>query len=519
MRAISTVGRQVIGGSTAANPSEVLRQSATGGQAPLLKRAVCVEVFDSPGTLTSDQKQALAEQVNNPEFVDVLPINSILARIISDSSDLGSATSTILFPIFNSSIQFPIIPGEHVWVLYSDPGRDTNGIGYWFVRVSEQQTIEDANFNVHDRRFFPEYNPQLLSTTERGREQQHTPNFPNGADTQQSFSLRITGSNGQNPYDGIYNGSNAIKNFTFEPVPRWSKRPGELVMEGRNNATIILGDDRNGSVTRSEQDIPGFSGKIDIVAGRARKLPESDSAEPEETAPRIITNTREQKEVNKTPYLNNSQNGNPREGDPDYENDAARILVSMQTKADANFKLTDLPFPDQSLEFSQPNENAETTTGKSYVLGKADHIRLISRKTENSDGTVFIVREADEEEKLAFLYMNKEGQVQIIGKELFLGKSTEKQEPYIKWSEYKKSIEKLQSEIDQLKSFCQNLTNTLSTAFGSAIAAPYSPIAALNSQVPSLQSHYSSLEANLAQPKSDAAQAVEDSKSTVIFGE
>ena len=521
MVATTTVGRALVGGgSSAANPSDTLRKAATGGNQPLLQRAVCVEVVDNPAALTDEQKQAISEEVNNPDFVDVLPVNSIVARIVSNSADAGTTTSTILFPLFNSFIQLPIIPGEHVWVLYDDPGRTTGGIGYWFSRVAEQRTIEDVNFNVHDRRFFPEYNPQLLSTSERGREQQETPGFPNGAETQQTFTMRVTGSNGQNPYDGILQGSRAIQNFTFEPVPRWNKRPGELVLQGRNNSTIVFGDDRKGSVVREEEDIVRFSGKIDIVAGRARKLPESDSADPEETAPRIITNSREQKEVNKTPYLTNSQNDNPREGDPDYVNDAARLLVSMQTQADVNFNLTNLPFADKTLEFSQPYEDQEdTTTGRSYVLGKADHIRLIARKTDDVEGTILIVRESDSEDTLAYLHIDSDGKLQLYSKEIYLGKATDKDEPYIKWSEYKKSITKLQQQIDSLKDFCQQLTTALATGFGAAIAAPYSPIAALNAQVPNIQANYQSLNGSLEQPKSDTRQAVEDAKSEVIFGE
>lgn len=519
MRAPTTVSRRAIGGSTLANPSETLRQSTTSGQMPLVQKAVCVEVFGDPSQLTDDDKQRLAGSVNNPEFVDVLPVNSILARIVSDASDLGTPVSTILFPFFSSYIQLPIAPGEQVFVLYDDPTRSGTTVGYWLSRVSEQRTIEDVNYSVHDRRYFPEYNPQQLSTSERGRTQEHTPNFPNGADTTQTYTLRPTGSNSQNPYEGIVQGSNALKNFSFEPVPRWNKRPGEMVLQGKNNATIVLGEDRTGPVVRPDADMVGFSGFIDMVAGRGRKLPESDSSEPENNAPRIITNSRGQKEVNKTPYLNNGQTDNPKEGDPDFANDAARLLVTMQSQADINFGLTELPFPDNTLEFEQPNENQETSTGKSYVVGKADHLRFIARKNDETNGTILIVRQGNDETDLAYLHINKDGKVQIYGPEIYLGKATQKDEPYIKWTEYKKSVEKLQEQINQLKEFCQNLTNDITAAFTSAQAVPYSSIAGLTGQVPAIQSHYGSLAGNLAPLDQERAQAVEDSKSERIFGE
>lgn len=118
-----------------------------------------MEVFGNPSSLTEEQKQALAEQVTNPEFVDVLPTNSVLARLVNDSNDLGNPTSVILFPFFSSYMQMPIVPGEHVFVVYDDPSRRGTKIGYWLSRVSEQRTVEDVNFNVSDRRFDPRYNP------------------------------------------------------------------------------------------------------------------------------------------------------------------------------------------------------------------------------------------------------------------------------------------------------------------------------------------------------------------------
>ncbi len=519
MRPTSAVSRRVVGGSTRNNPTETLRSSTTSGQMPLLQKAIVVEVIDDPTNLTEEDKQLIAESVGNPEYVDVLPINSIIARIVSDSADAGNTTSTILFPFFSSYIQLPIAPGEKVFVVYDDPSSSGTVIGYWLSRVSEQRTIEDVNYAVHDRRYFPEYNPQMLSTSERGRDQEHVPSFPNGADTTQTQTLVITGSNAQNPYDGIVQGSKSIRNFSFEPVPRYNKRVGELVIQGKNNSAIVLGEDRTGPVVRADADAVGFAGSIDLVAGRGRKLPESDSTEPEDNAPRLITNTRSQREVNKTPYLNNGQTDNPREGDPSFSKDAARLLVTMQSNADVNFGLTEQEFPDDTLEFTQPLEDQEGTLGKSYVVGKADHIRIIARKQDDISGTVLIIREGTGDTDIAYLYINDEGKLQIYAPEMFLGKSTGKNEPYIKWTEYKKSVDKLQDQIDLLKGYCDDLTTILQTAFGAAIAMPYSPITGLTTQIPQLISKNTQLNSRIANLPSETSEAVENAKSERIFGE
>lgn len=524
----SAVSRRVVGGSTIGQPTQELRQLQTAGQAPTLQRAVVVEVFDNPSTLTDDQKQALGEQVNNPEIVDILPVNSILARMVSDSQDSGNPISTILFPLFATYVQFPIVPGEHVWVLFPDQTRNGNVIGYWVQRVSEQRTVEDVNFNVHDRRFFPEYNPQLLSTTERGRDQDHTPTFPNGADTPQTLTLRVTGSNNQNPYDGIIQGSNSIQNFTFEPVPRYNKRVGEFVLQGKNNSMIVFGEDRTGPVVRAEADAIGQAGCVDIVAGRGRKLPPDENTDPEETAPRIVENTRHQNEVNKTAYLQQGTQDNPREGDPDFVNDAARLMVTMQSEVDKNFGLTDVPFPDDTLEFEQPNDGTDGTINKSYVVTKADHIRVVARKTDTVKGTVLIIRQSDSEDDLAYIYFDKDGKMQMYAPEMYLGKATGKAEPYIKWSEYKNSVQNLQDQVNALKDFCNNLTTALETAFNTAIAVPYSNITSLQalaqSRVLSNTFYSAQLQQTIQQKEQNLVGSgdnsiVEKAKSERIFGE
>ena len=517
-RTTSAISRRTVGVSTLGRPTADIRAASTSGAMPFLQRAVVIEVIDTPSTLTEEQKQALADQVNNPELVDILPVNSIVARIVSDSADTGNPVSTILFPLLSGAIELPIIPGEHVWVLYPDPSRNGMVVGYWLSRVSEQRTVEDINFTVHDRRFFPFYNPQNLSTSERNQDQDHTPDFPNGAGTPQTVTLRVTGSNNENPYDAILESSRAIENFTFEPVPRWNKRPGETVFQGRNNATIVLGEDRTAGVTRAEADAVGRAGSIDIVAGRARKLPENENVDPEETAPRLVENTRGVLEVNKTPYLVEGRQDNPREGDPDFENDAARLLVTMQSEADVNFGITDIDFPTDTLEPTQPNEGTDGTLNKSYVLAKADNIRIIARKNDDVNGTVLIIREGSDDTDLAYLYINQDGKLQIFAPEIYLGQATGKEEPYIKWSEYKNSVDKLQEQIDELKTFCNNLTTTLQAAFTAAIAVPYSPISGLTAQIPTLLRNNASLNI-LETKKEEALQAVENAKSERIWGE
>jgi len=519
-RITTAVSRRIVGGSTQGSQTADIRAARTTGQTPILQRAVVVEIFDNPSALTEEQKQALVGKVNNPEFIDILPVNAILARIVSDSQDSGSSTGIILFPFFSSCMLLPVVPGEHVQVIFPDQSHSGNTLGYWMCRVQEQGTVEDVNYSVHDRRFLSNYNPQNRTTSERGQESSEvTPGFPNGAGTDSTRTLRVTGSNAQNPYDGIVAESTAIRNFTFEPVPRLNKRPGEFVLQGKNNSTIILGEDRTGPVLRATEDAIGTAGSIDMVAGRARKLPDPVSSDPEETAPRLIENSRGQREVNKTPYMTEGRQNNPREGDPDLIHDAARLLITMQSEADKNFGLTQLSFPEDVLVPIQPKEGTPGTLGKSYVVAKADNIRLIARKDDDVDGTILIIREGTSGDDMAYLYIDDTGKMQLYGPKMYFGKSTGETEPYIKYTKYKESVEKLQEQIDALKTFCDSLADAVQQGFSSAVAVPYSPIAALVPQGVVALTAKQTLEASIRTPKSATSDAVSAAKSTIIFGE
>ena len=114
--------------------------------------------------------------------------------------------------------------------------------------------------------------------------------------------------------------SEAFEAIVIEPVPTFTKRPGDLVLQGSNNTLISLGQDRgwkfsdDEDIAKSESsnaallpEIPEHAGSIDIVAGRGRYPPPLPMTAKEEgdkferTNQRLITNTREEVELMKNP--------------------------------------------------------------------------------------------------------------------------------------------------------------------------------------------------------------------------
>jgi hypothetical protein len=484
MRFGMNVSRQVVGGTTT-NQIDVRDQYTSGGSPPTLQKAVVVDVIYDYSIMTDEYKQNLFERVGNFELIEVVPINSIVAKIISNQEGLNSNQLTILFPFFSSHFMLPVQVGEVVHVIYQDYLEQGNKLGFWLSRIHGTRQAEDPNYTHIDRQFDPINDLAKWSTNNlKLTVDQPEPNFPNGGDTPDTYTLSPSQTN-QNPYDTILESSLAASLQTQEVVPRWNKRPQELVVQGANNAMICLGEDRSGGVVIDESDedmadSKGYAGTIDMVVGRGRFFPLSKDETPELTAPRTITNTRNYLETDKAPHRQLDPNGgrlkdNSREGDPDFTNDAARIYVTMRSAADNKFGITGIRFPSATLPIEQPPASGENIVrNRSYVIGKADHIRLIARKhkEEGIEGSLLFLREGDASDNsdgdkdLSYLLIDKNG-INIESKKIFLGTSAHENpnessginynddngpyEPYILWSKYQDTINNLHQQINDLR--------------------------------------------------------------------
>jgi hypothetical protein len=495
MRNGVNLGRRLVGSQKTNDIREDLKKIQTQGSPPILHKAVVIDVITDTASLDEEYLDKLSVTVNNPELVDVMPINSIIARIVSNEEGLTVESNTIVFPFFQSHIMLPIAPGELVYVIYEDYIGTGEKLGYWITRMHTQRTVEDTNYTHADRRFDARNNPGNYTTndlaTSKTRVNQDGPGFQNGGGTEDTYTLSENQNfPGENPYDIIFENARASELLTMEPVPRWNKRPQELVIQGSNNTLICLGEDRKGSlkgaVEGSDKDSKKDSGTIDIVAGRGRYLKKNETTQPVKTQPRIVKNSRDTFEVDKSPHIKNLKD-NPNEGDPDFENDAARIYVSMQTEADKNFGITDISFTPNTLQPIQPNSGIEGTKNKGYVVAKSDHVRVIARKNteEQTDGTILLLKEGTSGQDLGYINITKNG-IQIEAPKIYIGAGTGEDEPYILWSKYKETVENLHGQIEDVRNAMQTQIDTLvttlqalQTAVGSAMAGsiciPFGP--------------------------------------------
>ena len=456
---IDTIGQQASGDTNVGSDIADLKvqQSPT-----ILFRAVVVEVLydlslldvESEIDYNGDEefgtlRQELASIVTNPlELEKDPPRNSIIAQPVS----MGMAKKVgplLCYPFFPPHLCFPVKPGEQVWLISESPDM-TKGPGYWMTRVPEPNYVDDINYTHGDRKLGDTSKPDEKATDEEVT----GPNFINGQGDSDSWTLKE-----ETEYEDIVSESPAYMQFTPEPVPRFTKRPGDFVIQGSNNTLICLGEDRGWSAADPLEGDPEFSnatkseeqmsrsgdGAIDIVTGRGRFLPEPEGdpeiGEPSEdsTHPRTIKNTRDDFETDKNPVKTGADTGsntdyNITEGDPDLINDASRVYVAMKTDADENLGLQYPNIP--SAGPSNEGKPVEPINDSATIFLRSDEIRIVARQVDETDispeikGSIKIIKEGapdDESGKgRGVIVIQPDGVIMIDGPKVVIGSGIDK---------------------------------------------------------------------------------------------
>ena len=409
------------------------------------------------------------------------PRNTVIGRPLSETTNPiqpGTGYLQVFYPFFSSHLSLPVKPGESVWVF------ESGGISYWVTRVSQPLNSEDPNFTHPDRKALP-VRPAPIKTTKgtpgeveeikvsEDNEISRIPNFPNGHE----FKARATDNpspaaddfkppkneklypqgllrypfNHDHPsksqYEIIYEENRNDSQIQYEPVPRITKKPGDMIIQGSNNSSIVLGvedgswdafarPDGTNSVV-SLQDASPASGMIDLVAGRGRIHQDFDAEEILEknpaaltTRPRVIKNIRENVETDKNVGLDTDIAGDgghlidAAEGDPDFVHDASRVFVSMKSVPDDLLHPEGYNYP-KTVASGDPN-NTEIVTEfaqpSASIIVKSDEVRIVARKKLVDDpitgspeinGSIKIIKEGVEDEDQACIMMQPDGTILI----------------------------------------------------------------------------------------------------------
>lgn len=584
--------------NTRSSVADTVQAQDTAAPVQILLRAIVVEVLYDPSVFPDEDMEELKSLVSAPELIQSAPRNSIIARVITAGADKKSADATegvteeeqqkaeesaeqvaekekigkvgvLAYPFFPPHLCMPLKPGEQVW-LVTESADVPSKIMYWMCRITEADHVDDVNYTHGDRKFSGSLaaktskekadtasgstssseaaSSSSASGQAEGEKKSFDQNedglddrifgFPNGTGEDAGYTL-----DGEFTYEEIVNVSEAYRQFRTQDVPRYTKRPGDLVIQGSNNTLICLGEERGwtkddepgdsetSNATEGDDAIEekkgGSWGTIDIVAGRGRynwrmlgeEVDTATSEDPYPPAARVIKNSvdkdngREQwVEVNKNPQESDNaevnRKDNPTEGDPDYFGDAARIIVAHSTNADERFSISSagetIPSPLGADSFGSYDFVNKEGENPSFVIAKSDEVRIIARRLSKDEpvdgapeinGSIRLIKEGEPDEDLATIMLLPDGTVQITGSKIVIGRTADdggagdgpedvdsNLQPYVK---YQQLEDLLTTTMENIQSFCDTLLTHVTPGYGA-------PSPQINSAANALKSNMSS---------------------------
>jgi len=393
-------------------------QNLMGGHAAFITAKV-IDFISDPKTLSESKINEIKNSVTNSSLINSMPVNSIWCQII----EANRLDQHIAYPFFPAHLCLPIKPAEQVWIFYSP----TDQVYYWVCRKPGDYISEDVNYTHIDRIVNKPITigtagvePQVGAKDAFNGTLPDTVNFPQG----KTDSVYVKTS-------GVFFDDTQIieqsqeyqEKFIQEAVPRLVRQPGDLVMQGSNNSTIVLGSSENKE----------GKGVIDIVTGRFLR-----------TNP--VTNTRGYKEVDKTRTATS-------DGQTDLAYDDARVYLGMNEDADSEFRVNISGIPGSGTS--------------SCAVVKGNHVRLLGRGnvkiTSQASGASIVLQETGD----VIIVPGDDGKVYLAG--------AESNQSYLRYDEFNDIINRLIDMIAALQSSLGPASIAAAAAAASTTAAGNPP--------------------------------------------
>lgn len=376
---------------------------------PFIRMVVLDVIFDPNNDYYDETKKDYWTSlgVANIDWLESLPRNTIVAKKVGEES-----APLFVFPFFPSHISLPCKPGEFVWAFFENsPSLDVSGLqAYWLCRISEPHVVDDVNHTHAPRVFEPTLFPTSINNFEENNETIHElRNGPVIISKIEEKEERVTSAEGvvlkgekEDIFESLVTDTDAAKLMSYEAIPRYRKRPGDIALEGTNNTLIVLGTDRSGAAAEYsnpelEEDIAKrerialypadhfreAAGSIDLVVGRGQ-TPETFGTEA--STIRITKNSEDEKVEIKKELDKSYSKMLEKEGNPDFKNDRSRIVISQRTKTDRKFDL------DQHNDHFLNPKVKDSDEGDAAIVIKSDKVRIIAR----SDAQILVTNFAEE---------------------------------------------------------------------------------------------------------------------------
>ena len=237
------------------NPYEYLNQQVEGED-------YTVKDFASGRLSTFKDGTKVPTFAENKQLVDYMPLNSIVAYIIDGAGPRKGSLPVICYPFFPQHLSLPIKPGEYIWVIKEN--NKGNSYYYWVCKKTTHRQIDDVNFTHHERgnKIVDIYENWVKLGSKKADD--YELQKANNNDTRDNLTTRI------------FNDSYAFrKEFTGEPVPRLAKNCGDYLIQGSNNAGILLTNERFQLGNESPSDMTNQSSS-ELTPNRKPQSPAID---------------------------------------------------------------------------------------------------------------------------------------------------------------------------------------------------------------------------------------------------
>lgn len=431
-------------------------------------RGLVTEVINTT-TGISKNRRSLDEykKLTNINALKEFPRNTVIVKPMSNGESKSFDGEIICYPFFSSHLSMPLKPGEEVWFIFEDPTYRSQ-VAFWLSRVCGPNHTEDANYTFFNRAYYQQSTKPKASTADKFS---GTPSEP------KDFTFIKSPTTDPDEMLKIIEYTKEV--HRFEAVPRYSKRPGDLILQGSNNTLIMLGEAR-GQYAKSDfikfnsndDEIDPNMGAIDIVVGRGARPT---------FAPTEIINPIGIPEADK-------RENRATEGDADFKEDAARLYLVAGTKQERT------SHPDTLLDITLPSDAgfvgfpASKKSNGSFAILKADNLRIVARgarqlpeakgfkglfnKESRDPGSIIMVKEPSRDASGlakndgASVILHETGVAHIAGREIRLMKYASANgatEPYVKYSVLVKLITDILTDI---LNFCTTTAGNCTPGFG-----------------------------------------------------
>lgn len=437
---------------------------ASKGSSDIFEKATVISVLFDPyeAVKAFEEDVKKKSQVKNFLTMRKAPKGSLLVK---PNNETPNAKYEVVYPFFQSHVMYPVHSGEQVWTFLQ------GGQKYWFSRVATSSHSEDLNW-THAQKDLTTPATKNADAKEKSESAQgSSKNILSKVLSGLGSNMgRATTTKEQDQPLSIIK-SPLWNTVNLEAVPRFTPRPGDLILQGSHNTLISFSTDRGWTKidetfdqsNANDEFVPG-TGTIDIVVGRGQWPDDSENSPTSEsskgspskrTAPQLIESDTGAPEVDKITHLNDIE-PNVCEGDPDFHLDLSRIYVTMNSEIDKKLQIAD--------QYNEPIAGTYEDAHNASIALKSNEIRIVARE----DGSIRILKEKGEGNS-ASIVLAADGTIHITGDKIYVGQpggngeGENGSEPYVLHSYLKEWCETLH---DHINTFCTTMISHVTPGYG-----------------------------------------------------